>query len=349
MGPTHPTLARVAARAGVAPSTASLAFSGAGPVAAVTRERVLAAARELGYPGPDPLARSLRRGRSGIVGAVVGDRLLHAFRDPVAVALLDGLAEELAPSGSGLLLISGAAHRVGPALEQVAQLPVDVVVFATCGDDEDPLISHFVERGVPIVLVDGSDHDSTSLLTVDDRAGTAAAAQHLAQLGHTRVATVTLPLGSDGRRGWVDRSRRDAVRFAVCRERLAGLMDVFGPVPTVETAANLIEEGEIAARVLLRDREVTAVMAQSDLLAVGVVRAAEELGRQVPADLSVVGFDGIETPWLGQRRLTTIAQPTTEKGRVAGRMVTDYLAGRRPSNQRLPARLIVADTTAPPP
>lgn len=348
MSRTRATLARVAARAGVSPSTASLAFSGAGPVAAATRERVLAAARELGYSGPDPLAQSLRRGRSGIVGAVVGDRLLHAFRDPVAVALLDGLAEELTPSGSGLLLMSGAAHRIGPTPEQVARLPVDVVVFATCGDDDDPLLDHFVERGVPVVVVDGPERDGTALLTVDDRAGTVESARHLAELGHTRVATVTLPLSSEGRRGWVDDDRRQAVRFAVCRERLAGVTDVFGPVPTVETAANLIEEGEIAARMLLAGRDVTAVMVQSDLLAVGVVRAAEELGLHVPEDLSVVGFDGIETPWLGERRLTTIAQPTTEKGRIAGRMVTDYLAGRRPESRRLPVQLIIADTTAPP-
>src|SRR5690606_15621767 len=80
------TLAHVAARAGVSRSTASLAFSGAGPVAEATRQRVLAAAAALGYAGPDPLARSLRQGRSGVVGVAIGDRLLDAFRDPVAVA-----------------------------------------------------------------------------------------------------------------------------------------------------------------------------------------------------------------------------------------------------------------------
>ena len=85
------TLAQVAARAGVSPSTASLAFSGAGPVADETRERVLAAARELDYGGPDPRARSLRTGRSGIIAVVMEDRIRVAFRDPMVVTLLDGI------------------------------------------------------------------------------------------------------------------------------------------------------------------------------------------------------------------------------------------------------------------
>src|SRR4029077_17684851 len=100
------TLSTVAARAGVSPSTASLAFAGSPKVAPATLARVLRAADELGYAGPDPVAASLRTGRSGVVGAVVGERLLYAFRDPVAVQLLDGLTEELGTLGVGLLLLA---------------------------------------------------------------------------------------------------------------------------------------------------------------------------------------------------------------------------------------------------
>lgn len=89
----RPTLAAVAARAGVSVSTASLVFSGSGPVAATTRERVLAAAAELEYGGPDPTARSLRRGRSGVIAVVTEDRLTDAFRDPMNLAFLDGVAQ----------------------------------------------------------------------------------------------------------------------------------------------------------------------------------------------------------------------------------------------------------------
>lgn len=350
MGEHRATLAAVAARAGVSPSTASLAFSGSGPVADATREKVLAAAAELGYAGPDPLARSLRRGRSGIVGAVIGERLLYAFRDPVAVALLDGIAEALSPSGTGLLLLSGDAQHGSPTPEQVSRMPVDAVVFATCGRDDDPLLDLFLRRGVPVVAVDGPDRPDVTLLDIDDYGGASELARHVASLGHRRVGVVALPLRLDGRRGLADAARRADIGFVDCRDRLRGTEDVFGPVPVAEAPSNVIEEGELAARILLAgpDRP-TAIVAQSDLLAVGVIRAAEALGLRVPDDLTVVGYDGIDTPWLGSRVLTTVMQPIAEKGRLTGRMVTDLLEGKQPANVHLPVHLRVGTTSAPSP
>ena len=138
-------MSNVAGAAGVSISTASLVFSGAGPVADSTRQRVLDAAARLGYAGPDPVARSLRQGRSGIVGVLIGERLLYAFRDPVAVALLDGLTEELAPAGFALLLLSGSSGRTGPTPEQVDSAPLDAVVVqaaAECESATYPIQAH---------------------------------------------------------------------------------------------------------------------------------------------------------------------------------------------------------------
>src|SRR5947209_2886075 len=132
-GQARPTLRDVAERAGVSVSTASLVFSGKGPVAEATGERVRAAAAELGFTGPNPLASSLRQGRSGAIGVLVEGRLRMAFRDPFAVAVLDGLAEVLEAVPTGMLLIgqpSGAADSVVPRL---APLALDAVVFSLCG------------------------------------------------------------------------------------------------------------------------------------------------------------------------------------------------------------------------
>ena len=110
----RPTLAAVARLAGVSASTASLAFSGGGPVSVETKRRVLDAAEQLGYAGPDPRARSLRRGRSGIVGTVIEDSLSGAFRDPVNIAMLDGLSDVVGAAGASLLLLpeqAGEASR----------------------------------------------------------------------------------------------------------------------------------------------------------------------------------------------------------------------------------------------
>jgi DNA-binding LacI/PurR family transcriptional regulator len=346
----RPTLAAVAAHAGVSPSTASLAFAGSPRVTAPTKERVLAAAAALGYAGPDPLAASLRRGRSGVIGAFVGERLLYAFRDPVAVQLLDGITEVLGSHGVGLLLLAGDTGR--PAAEQIARIPLDAAIFATCGLEDDPALDQLRARGVPVVGVEGPVLDGVVLVDIDDRSGTQELARHLHGLGHRRVATVAMPLRLDGTRGPLDAARRSRAHYRDVRHRLEGVEDVFGPVPAFETASNAVDEGVRAGRALLdgpADWRPTAVIAQSDVLAAGVLQAAAELGLRVPADVSVAGFDGADLPWLGATVLTTVVQPTDEKGRAAARAAMALVEGERPSDVLLPVTLRVGTTTGPPP
>jgi DNA-binding LacI/PurR family transcriptional regulator len=350
LSPARPTLAVVAARAGVSPSTASLAFAGSSRVAPATRDRVLAAAAELGYGGPDPIAASLRRGRSGVVGAFVGERLLYAFRDPVAVQLMDGITEVLGGHGVGLLLLAGDAGR--PPADQLARLPLDAAIFATCGLEDDPALELLRARGVPLVAVEGPVVDGVVLIDIDDRRGTAEIAAHLRELGHRRVAAVAMPLRLDGTRGLVDAARRARVHYRDVRNRMHGVEDVFGPVPIVETASNAVAEGETAGRALLDvppERRPTAVVAQSDVLAAGVLQAAAALGLRVPEDVSVAGFDGADLPWLGAVRLTTVVQPSDAKGRAAAAAAMDLVAGGRPDDVVLPVELRVGTTSGPPP
>ncbi|CAM03708.1 LacI family transcriptional regulator [Saccharopolyspora erythraea NRRL 2338] len=350
----RPTLSKVAEAAGVAVSTASLVFSGSGPVSDATRRRVLDAADRLGYAGPDPVARSLRQGRSGIVGVVIGERLLYAFRDPVAVALLDGLTEELAPAGFGLLLLSGSSGRTGPAPEQVERAPLDAVVVESCGGDDAPAVSTLHHRGVPIIGVEGTRLPDVPMVSIDNHGATVELTRHLVELGHRRISVVTLPMRQPGtHRGPLDDSRRATATSTTGIDRLRGVEDALGhAVAAWEASDGLIEEGHRAGLELLAGsphQRPTAVVAQSDLLAVGVVHAARELGLRIPQDLSVTGFDGIDTPWLGDLRLTTVEQPMTEKGRAAGRMVVDVLAGARPDPVMLPTTLRVRSSTGPAP
>ena len=350
VAPGRPTLAAVAARAGVSSSTASLAFAGSPRVAPATRERILAAAAELGYAGPDPVAASLRRGRIGVVGTFIGERLLYAFRDPVAVQLLDGITEVLGGHGVGLLLLAGDAGR--PAADQLARIPLDAAIFATCGLEDDPALDLLRARRVPIVGVEGPVADDVVLVDIDDRGGTAQLAEHLRELGHRRVAVVAMPLRLDGTRGPVDATRRSRVHHRDVRHRIQGVEDVFGPVPVVETASNAVAEGEAAGRVLLdvpADVRPTAVVAQSDILAAGLLQAAEGLGLRVPGDVSVVGFDGADLPWLGTAQLTTVVQPTDAKGRAAARAAMALVEGEHPEGVLLPVALRVGTTSGPPP
>ncbi|GAA5174101.1 substrate-binding domain-containing protein [Pseudonocardia eucalypti] len=346
----RPTLASVAARANVSPSTASLAFAGSPKVAAETRERVFTAARELGYAGPDPLAASLRRGRSGVVGAFIGERLLYAFRDPVAVQLLDGIAEGLGPHGVGLLLLPGDTGR--PGLEQLGRIPLDAAIFATCGQEGDPALELLHQRGVPLVALDGPVVDGVTLIDIEELSGITELARELHRLGHRRVATVTMPLRLDGTRGWIDDGWRTRNHYRDVRHRLDGVFEVFGRVPAIETASNSVDEGAIAGRIVLdvpADSRPTLVMAQSDILAAGVLRAARELGLRVPEDVSIAGFDGADLPWLAPELLSTVVQPSDEKGRLGAAAVMELLAGGQPADRTLPVRVRIGTTTGPPP
>jgi DNA-binding LacI/PurR family transcriptional regulator len=353
---SRPTLVDVARAAGVSASTASLAFSGSGPVSAGTRTRVFDAAAALGYSGPDPRARSLRQGRSGVVGIVFDERLLFAFRDPVNIATLDGIATGLGTDSNGLLLLTETG-AVGAGIQTAS---IDAAVLMGCSPVLDRTIVALRQRGIPLVSIEGgsartrvADAASTVVdVGLDNTDASERLARRLLDLGHRRVAVVTL--GTDGERilGPLTPQREAAITTAVTAERLAGARRVFPALTAYSAAYNVVDDGLAAARVLLdvpAGARPTAIMAQSDLLAVGVLHAAEERGLRVPADLSVTGFDGVRIDGLTAHDLTTMVQPAAEKGRAAGAAVAGLIAGRHVDDVRFVCELHEGDTTGPAP
>ncbi len=310
----------MAAAAGVSLSTASLAFSGNKPVTAPTRERVLAAAASLGYAGPNPLARNLRRGRSGVVGIAVG-QLSSAFRDPAALPMLDAVSEVLGAAGMGLLLMSDD--------DQHAALPLDAVIYDNCGRETWATYDDLVARGVPLVVVEGPDWPGTTFVDIDHRSGALDVARHLSDLGHRRVATLTLEASHPQ------------------REREAGLREVFPDAHVIGACASDLAAAQAAASAYLSaEPEVTAIVCQSDVQATGVVLEARRRGLAVPGELSVTGFDGVATPWL-DLELTTVVQPLAEKGRATAEAALRRIAGEEVADLRLPVRMRVGGTTGP--
>jgi len=344
---SHPTLADVAEKAGVSASTASIAFSGTGPVSDATKQRVLDAAAALGYAGPDPRARSLRRGRSGIVGVVLEERVRAAFLDPVKIRTLDGIAEGIAPLGAGLLLLTDAG--AGDAAVSIENAPVDGVVLIGCSPRLADSIAVLRRRGIPAVAIEGAAGEDVLEIAVDNEAATRRGAEYLRALGHTRVAIVALPIDAARTRGVIAPEAEARSTNQTTSERLRGARAVFPDAIAVATAASSVEEGRSAALELLRSRleeRPTAIIAQSDLLAAGVIRAAEELGLRVPDDLSVLGFDGIRVDGL-QHDLTTLDQPSVAKGRAAGEAIVRLLAGEPAEPVAFTSTLHIGDTTAP--
>ncbi len=340
------TLADVAAAAGVSVSTASLAFSGAGPISAATKQRVLDAAGELGYCGPSALGRSLRSGRSGIVGVVIGDQLRRSFRDPVSVQVLDGLVGSLGPQGLGVLLVPATDGDEVDQLVSTAAMDAAVLLFGARRGEAS--FDALRRRGVPVVLGEGPQGLGAPVVGIADRDGTRQLVAHLRGLGHSRIGVVTLPLGGARRCAPVDDARLAELDCPPAEHRLAALDDV-GLVPTavIEASASLVEAGVEAGRAMLDVADPpTAVLTQSDLLAAGVLIAARELGLRVPEDVSVAGFDGLDLPWLAPDVLTSVSQPFAEKGAALADAVAAILAGDTPPDVELPVRLRPGTTTA---
>ncbi|WP_396667317.1 LacI family DNA-binding transcriptional regulator [Microbacterium sp. R86528] len=346
MSTRRATISDVAREAGVSPSTASVVFSGKAPVSETTRVRVTEAAAALGYTGPDPRAASLRSGRSGIVGVVFEEHLGTAFLDPVQTLMMDGLADGVAELGAGLLLLRDAPLADAPRAATLTTAPVDAAVLIGCSGNLRESLAAVKARGIPVVVIEGDAGADVPRIGLDNREAQRQAASHLRSLGHERVAIAALPVRSGWRGAWLD--DEIDIRIDVTRDRLAGARDVFSDAPVFAAAGSFIDEGLIAGRAIFSSAipQVTAVIAQSDLLAAGVIRAAQESGLRVPEDVSVTGFDGIVVDGLAPFELTTLVQPATEKGRAAGRAVTAMLKGASAASVNFTCEFREGNTTA---
>jgi DNA-binding LacI/PurR family transcriptional regulator len=345
-------LADLAAVAGVSRATASNAFNRPDRLSAELRDRLFILAEEIGYAGPDPRAAGLRRGRVGAIGVILADRLTYAFSDPAALQILDGIAEAVSTADIALLLLAGDGSGGGPAPSRVTAAAVDGFVSYCLGRD-DPALAALERRRLPAVVVDQSPGQAIAAVDIDEEGGVRALAEHLLALGHRRFGVVTLSCGDTPRSGPIDANRRAAINFPVVRRRLDAALGAFAvagvdpaTVLLYEPEHNVPAEGERATSWLLgRTPRPTALICQSDQLAIGALTAVTRAGLVVPDDVSVAGFDDIDAAVDTNPPLTTVRQPLRERGRLAGDLVLELLDGGRPRNVRLPTELVVRGTT----
>jgi DNA-binding LacI/PurR family transcriptional regulator len=348
------TLKEVAREVGVSAKTVSNAFNRPDQLSAELRERILETARRLDYAGPDPLARAFRQGRSGMVGVIYDSSLSYAFDDPAAVAFLGGFAGVIERVGMGLTLIPGSAAGYGEP-RHLANAMIDAVVAYSLASD-DPALENARQRGLPLVTVDQPRLPGVPWIGIDDEAGTAEIAGHIVGLGHRRIGIVSFGLNRHPDRALHDLEQLPEMTYGVSEGRMAGYARVLlgesgiGRVPVAHMVDSTQAEGAHGTRLLLdRDPRITAILCLSDRLALGAYATLEACGADVPGDVSVTGFDGID---LGQHiapTLTTVAQPHREKGRLAGRALVNLLGGKAAeSSQTLPHTFLPgASSTAP--
>lgn len=336
------TLKRLAAELDVSPMTVSNAFNRPDQLSADLRSRILTHAQRRGYAGPDPLGRGLRRGRAGAIGLVSDTSLSYAFDDPAASAVIAGVCAAAEGEGLGLLLVP---HDAPTPLSSAL---IDGIVVHSVGED-DPLLALAAARSLPAVVIDQPRGTGLPTVGIDDEAAAGEAARHLTALGHERFAVVSFGLFADDRTGPADLARRRESPYAVSRGRLAGYERAlqaagiaWDQVPVHECAGSSRAAGRAAAeRLLAAGTPPTAILATSDILALGVLDAAAAAG------VSVVGFDDI--PEAATAGLTTIHQDHQAKGRLAGELLLTLMGGRASSSPALlPHDLVVRGSTGAP-
>lgn len=327
-------LADLAAHAGVSEATVSRVLNGKPGVSPATRQAVVTALDVLGYERPS----KLRRSSAGLVGLI-----LPELTNPIFPSFAQHIETYLARAGYTPVLCTqtpGGVHE-----DEYVQMLLDrgvasIIFVSGLHADADAEIERYLallDRGLPIVLVNGYRPDiPAQFVSHDDAASMQMAVRYLRDLGHTRIGLAT------GQERYVP-ARRKMEAF---RQAMAGALPAREIDALIETTMFNVEGGMTAGRHLLA-REVTAVVCGSDLLALGVIRSARQLGIEVPTDLAVIGFDDSPLMGFSDPPLTTIRQDVAGMSEASVRLVLDEIgAGQRPHGEYLFApELVVRGST----
>lgn len=325
----------VAARAGVAKSTVSRVMSGEATLAIreETRQRILAAAAELGY-SPDSRGRALRLKRSYTLGIVVPEIDTPAFGAIIR-------STQKAAIARGYSLFISLADKDQPGADLYRRLVegsrVDGVLVTTVSDPR--FVKELRRRSVEYLLVNREIENEPNSIIVDYVDGTAQAVAHLAGLGHQRFAFVSGPLHQ-----YTGRKRLEGFRSGLAE---AGLP--FDPACVAECNYGWAESGEAFARLLEQSRNrPTAICAANTIVASGIIAKARSLGLAVPTDLSVVSLLDAPLAVMQVPAITAVQYPLEELGRLAVTRLIDAIEqGTKSPNVRLPpSGLILRETTA---
>ncbi|MGI4791633.1 MAG: LacI family DNA-binding transcriptional regulator [Janthinobacterium lividum] len=332
----------VAAQAGIGIATASSVLNGSRSntrVSQATRDRVLSAAKELGYH-PNALARGLSGRPTKTLGVLFClERASVAVANPYAFTVFQGLIGGAADAGYDITLFTEPWHDAERSGGILRSGRTDGVVLIAVTTDSDILAS-LAQTGLPAVAVSSSGGYNISSVDVDNSVGARLATEHLVSLGHRRIAHLS---GDDNLISAIE--RREAF--------LATLTEASLPVPSdyllpgsYETASGY----DRTRRLLALPAPPTAIFASNDTLALAAINAARDCGVDVPGQLSVIGFDDLPTLSLEALGLTTIRQPLMEIGRMGSLMLIASIetGSVQPERRLFTPELIVRNSTAPP-
>jgi len=323
----------VAKAAAVSHQTVSRVLNGHPNVRPATRERVLAAIEQLGYR-PNLAARALASGRSNQLGLVTLNTMLLG-----PVATLYAVEQAARSAGYSVSITSVRSidkHSLSESVSRLVQQSVaGVIIIAPVASRDSALDA--VPPELPAVVVEADPEAAVSAVTVDSHLGASLATQHLLDIGHKTVFHISGP------RDWVEAQQR-VVGWRATLEQAGA------PVPEVILGDWSAQAGYDAGQVLAALPEATAVFAANDNMALGLLRALSELGRSVPRDISIVGFDDIAEAGFFTPPLTSVRQDFSEMGRRSVELLLRQVeTGTRSAEHiMLAPELVLRESTAPP-
>jgi DNA-binding LacI/PurR family transcriptional regulator len=326
-------MADVARAAGVSHQTVSRVLNGSANVRPETRERVIRAVQELDYRR-NSMARALVTGRSRTLGVVSFDTTLYG-----PASTLFGIERAAHAEGYFVSIASVTSldrASVLAAVEQLREQGVDGVLLITPQETAVEALLH-LPRDMPVVAVEAGPAEAVPVVAVDQVAGAVEATRHLLELGHRTVWHVAGP--SD----WLEARQRT-------QGWLTALEEAGADVPPVLPGDWSAQSGYELGRRLATVRDVTAIFAANDQMALGILHALHESGREVPRDLSVVGFDDIPEARFFIPPLTTVRQDFNEVGRQSLVLLLDEIGAAQRSAERVvvPPEFKLRQSTAPP-
>ncbi|MCL5994709.1 MAG: LacI family transcriptional regulator [Chloroflexi bacterium] len=335
------TINDIARHAGVSKTAVSFAFNTPGRLSSETTQRILDVARQLGYT-PNPIARSLNTRRTNAIGVIVPQDITDAFSNPFFGQLVSGIGRVCNMEGMSLMVVPPMR---GSLLEATYAALIDGCIV-TGLEPDDEVVRALRQRHLPFVMIDADAPDHVACVNIDDHEGARSSMQHLLRLGHRDIAIVSFESFSGQVEQYTGtlKHRFDGYRAAL---KEVGLALHSRGIFCLECKCSVAGGIEVFNRLMQLVPRPTAVLALSDAIAFGIVHAAQQHGINVPGQLSVVGFDDLETSKLTRPSLTTVHQPIAEKGQRAAELLMDAVRQRfsLPRHIVLPVELMVRKST----
>ncbi|MGV9284302.1 LacI family DNA-binding transcriptional regulator [Streptomyces sp. NPDC003730] len=328
----RPTLAVVAARAGVSKSSVSRVVNGETTVAPEIRDVVMQAVRELGYV-PNAAARNLVTRRTDAVAVVVSDPPKGVVSDdPLFSTVVRTVSRELEHVGRRVVLILAESDESRTRVERyVAGGHVDGVMLVAL-HGADPLPAALARMGLPVASFNRTAATDVPYVALDNAGGAELVVRHLLERGRRRIATITGPLDL-----YESRERLEGYRATLRdtgRRSIVALGD-FTRVSGAEAMRQLLED----------DPDVDAVFAANDLMAIGALRTLHQAGRRVPDDVAVVGFDDIEAAAYTTPALTSVRSSMADQATATVRLLLALIEGAPRKPVIMPNELVVRESS----